>query len=177
MKTTLYSLIKQNLTHFLSKNIWKSGKVIVYLIISLCCLNNYSQIQKSYPNLHDIPSSCEENEARLDQLLELLLNEKDSKQVLIIISNLGDDENSSDISKHRLHNAKEYILSRNQSVLKSRIIVAEGEKKSGFGQVEFYFGGKIVDKLLVGKNKILCVDCCENNKIKPYKNLQKRKEN
>jgi hypothetical protein len=94
---------------------------------------------------------------------------------LIIITRLGNGENSFDLSKHRLHNAREYLLTSPVSISKDRIITTVGEKTDGLGRVEFYFGGKRIESLLTWKNRPLCVDCCENRRIKPYKRIRNQK--
>lgn len=122
------------------------------------------------------PTECEENEARLDQVAYLLSKQNDSASVLIIIARLGIGEDSLDLSYHRLHNAREYLITSPLSIPKNRIITAVGEKTDGFGRVDFYFDGKRIESLLSRKNRPLCVDCCENNRIKPYKVIDTQKK-
>ena len=120
-------------------------------------------------------SGCEENEARLDGIVAkwspqpgITSGEPGITKTLIIIAHPGSGEYSRNIMRHRLHNAREYLLYRKPAERKN-IIVAEGEKRVGLGSVAFYLDGEVIDELFVKKNKSLCVDCCENNLIPPYK--------
>ena len=119
------------------------------------------------------PKGCEINQARLDNL-GLSFSKLNDDTLLIIIGHLGSGETSAEINRHRLYNAREYILARTPSLRRDRTLTAEGEKLTGLGKVEFYVGGKVVDSLLVGKNRILCVDCCQNPLFKPYKGNQRK---
>jgi len=136
--------------------------IFTTLLIILC-----SSILTAQNLNTETPTGCEDNEARLDQIAYLLAEQNDSTNILIIITRLGNGENSLDLSNHRLHNAREYLLTSPLSISKDRIITAIGEKTIGFGRVEFYFGGKRIETLVTSKNRPLCVDCCENNRIKP----------
>lgn len=113
-------------------------------------------------------TGCEENEARLDKISLSFSEKSGPENVLIIIARQGDGESSKQINLHRLHNAKEYILYRVPAIQRNRVVVAEGEKVAGLGKVEFYLNGKLIDFLLVAKNRPLCVDCCENNRIPAF---------
>jgi hypothetical protein len=168
MKTTKNILLKKNWKHlidFLAK--------VVFLILLIHLGYFYSNAQSQDSVQLESATSCEENEARLDQLLVLFGKERDPENVLIIIAHLGSGENSLEINQLRLHNAKEYLLGKSFSSNGSRIIITQGEKIIGLGRIEFYFGGKKVESLLIKKNRNLCVDCCENNKIKPYRSAKK----
>jgi hypothetical protein len=119
----------------------------------------------------NLPTGCEENEARLDSILIQMEERKDPRDVFIIIARLGDGEQSLETSRRRLHNAKEYLLIRRDvpAIKRNQIVTALGDRTSGLGRIELYIGGKLVDRLLVGKNRGLCVDCCENHHITPYR--------
>lgn len=147
--------------------------ILTVLVTFVCVINVFAQ------SLNDVtPTGCEENEARLDKVLSLIENQKHSDSFLIVIAYLGKGEQSSELSFHRLHNAKEYLLARTVTkplISGNKIITAIGQKTNGFGQVEFYYGGKIIERLLVQKNRSLCVDCCENNLIKPFRKMNNSK--
>lgn len=113
-------------------------------------------------------TSCEENEARLDQILFRWLKDSESENTLIVVGRLGSGETSARTNRYRLHNAREYLLRRHADK-RSSILVAEGERRTGLGQVEFYLNGKLIDTLLVRKTRPLCVDCCENHQLPPFK--------
>lgn len=143
-------------------------------LVILCAFNLKAQSKTSAAMPDEHPANCEINEARLDGVSISASNRITPDDVLIIIARLGDGEKSEELSRRRLYNAREYILLK-QPALKNKIITAVGDKAIGYGRVEFYFGGKLIDLLFVPKNKNLCVDCCEDYAIKPYKSQQKVK--
>jgi hypothetical protein len=135
------------------------------VVLTLLVLCNSALIAQEYA------TGCEENEARLDTVWSEMEKHRDDSGVLLIVARLGAGERSLETSRRRLHNAREYLMLRGvRKISKDRIIIALGERTSGLGRVEFYLGGKLVDKLLVRKNKNLCVDCCQNHQFKPYRN-------
>ena len=125
------------------------------------------------------PYNCEMNIAYLEQVAMMTLEQTKNGGVLIAVARLGVGERSRESNHRRLYNVREYIKNR-VGIQAERIIVAEGERAKGLGRVEFYLGGKMVGVLLLGKNKDLCLLCCEE--IGPYyphkDNLEsKRKRN
>ena len=136
------------------------------LIITLLVLSHSVLIAQEYV------TGCEENESQLNVLLTEMEKQRDEYGVLLIVARLGVGERSLETSRRRLHNAREYLLLLRDvpKVSRDRIIIALGERASGLGRIEFYLGGKLVDKLLIRKNKNLCVDCCQNHQFKPYRN-------
>ncbi|HEX8246877.1 MAG TPA: hypothetical protein VF599_01740 [Pyrinomonadaceae bacterium] len=152
----------------------KTKQLIYTTFLIILCISNLAA-QDWYNNN---PTGCEENEARLDYILMQIKKQKDPANVLIIIARSGEGEKSLETSRRRLHNAKEYLLIRRESPIipRNKIITAIGDRTgSGLGRVELYFGGKLVDQLLVKKNGNLCVDCCQNHQIKPYRKTSNRK--
>ena len=143
-------------------------------LVILCVFNLKAQNKTSNATTDGSPTNCEINQARLDEVSISASDQNRPDDVLIIIARLGDGEKSDELSRHRLYNAREYILLK-QPALKDKIITAVADKTNGYGRVEFYYDGKLIDRLLVPKNKSLCVDCCEDYAIKPYKSQRKVK--
>ncbi len=143
----------------------KNSILIAMMIASALCIAVGAQDGAS--RNAEVPSTCAENEARLDRIYLQWSERTEPKSALIIVARLGTGERSSHISQLRLHNAKEYLLQLPVTEHPT-IIVAEGERRTGAGHVEFYVDGKLVDTLIVGKNRPLCVDCCESKHIPKY---------
>jgi hypothetical protein len=152
----------------------KTKQLIFTTILIILCLSNLAAQDWEKNN----PTGCEENEARLDLILMQIEKQKDPANVLIIIARPGEGEKSLETSRCRLHNAKEYLLIRPESPIipGNKIITALGDRTRGLGRVELYFGGKLMTQLIVGKNGSLCVDCCQNHQIKPYRKTSVRKK-
>lgn len=144
-------------------------KILILMLLTLLC----SYAQPIYGQVKDsrseIVTSCEENEAKLDQIGKLVADDSDITSLLVVIAHVGNGELSADLISHRLYNVTEYLLTRSPSIMRQRIVIARGERTEGLGRIDFFFKGKIVDQFFAKKNKTLCVDCCENNPIAPYK--------
>jgi hypothetical protein len=90
-----------------------------------------------------------------------LATEVDNRDgVVIAIARLGDGESRQELSRRRLHNVLT-VLTDNLGLRRERIVLASGERVRGYGRVEIYVGGKLVDALLVDRGRDLCVDCCD----------------
>jgi hypothetical protein len=79
--------------------------------------------------------------------------------VIIAIARLGKGETSRELNRRRLYSVQAY-LSKRAGVPEKSIVVGEGEPTAGYGRVELYAGGKLINLLLVQRNETLCVECC-----------------
>ena len=101
----------------------------------------------------------------MDVLSKMTAEQARSGGVLVAVARLGDGEKSRGANRRRLYNVREYIKDR-VGIGAEMVVVAEGERVKGPGRVEFYLGGEIVGGLLLGRNKDLCLLCCEE--VGPY---------
>jgi hypothetical protein len=108
----------------------------------------------------DGPTNSEINILRLEDVGRFAKKESADGSVVILIGRLGREEQSRELSRRRLHNVREFLT---DYIPGHTIVTAEGEKAKGYGRVEIYIGGKIVDSMLAERNKDLLVDCCEGN--------------
>lgn len=108
------------------------------------------------------PTNCEINIIRMEAITKRAVEETGHGEVIIAIARLGDGEQSREINRRRLHNVQTYLTSY-QSFPTQKVITAEGKRAKGYGRVEIYLTGKLVDVFLVGSGKDLCVDCCEGD--------------
>ncbi|MCI0525212.1 MAG: hypothetical protein L0Y75_08130 [Acidobacteria bacterium] len=101
-------------------------------------------------------NNCELNIHRLHNINEIA--GKDN--LIIIIARLGSGERNKALNSRRLHNARAFLkefLRRDEQA----ILVAEGEKVTGRGRLDFYIGGKLTDSLGMSANEDLYVGTCE----------------
>lgn len=81
----------------------------------------------------------------------------------MVIARLGDGETRPNLSWRRLHNVRvywiEYLYEEHRRKPET-IVLAEGERVKGFGHLEFYVGGKLVEVLKVARNADLSVGSC-----------------
>jgi hypothetical protein len=120
------------------------------------------------------PNNCEQHSASLDLVREEALRGSAKDGVVIAIARLGTGESSRELSRRRLENVRAYL--RGQGISGNRLVAAEGEKVNGYGRVEMYVAGKLMETLYASRNKDLCVDCCDiNERYYPYRKDKGRK--
>jgi hypothetical protein len=84
-------------------------------------------------------------------------------ETIMVIARLGDGETRPNLSWRRLHNVRVYwteYLYKEYGRKPETIILAEGEKVKGLGQLEFYVGGKLVEVMKVARNADLSIGSC-----------------
>jgi hypothetical protein len=104
------------------------------------------------------PATCESNAALLDNVKAKFSIEK-NESVIILIGRIGRNEESLELNRRRLFNVKHYLDSR-LGLEASRIITAQGERTKGYGRVEIYVNGALLETLVAATRKDLCVTCC-----------------
>lgn len=110
------------------------------------------------------PYPCEPNLATLN-VAHQIAGEKD---LIIFIARLGDGEGRGEINRRRLHNVRAYLTS--QLYWKrdpETVIVAEGERVRGYGRVEIYIRGILIDVIAAERNRDIPVGSCEPDDIRP----------
>ena len=112
-----------------------------------------------------IAFSCEENEARLDRIAELFEKSIEPENVLIIIGHRTAGERYQ-LAYERLARARSYLSWRKPAIFEEKIVLAVGERVPDSPSLEFYFGGRLVEKLVIKKGRRLCANCCETNQSK-----------
>ncbi|HMG72322.1 MAG TPA: hypothetical protein VK582_02385 [Pyrinomonadaceae bacterium] len=122
----------------------------------------------------DKPRDCEINIIRIESLKKLASAESNRDNAVIAVARLGDGEFAQDLNHRRLANVMT-VLTGNLGMKKERVVIASGERVRGYGRVEVYVGGQLVDALLVHRGKDLCVDCCDiDPRYYPYRKDKKR---
>jgi hypothetical protein len=121
------------------------------------------------------PTNCEINILRMEALSKLAAEEASQGKVLIAIARLGRQDTLRELNSRRLQNFLTY-MSDYQHLPADKLITAVGERVSGYGRVDVYIGGKLVDSILIARNKDLCVECCESDKrYFPFRENSKRR--
>lgn len=120
----------------------------------------------------DKPRDCEINIIRIESLKKLA--DAENNRTVIAVARLGDGEYAQELNRRRLANVMT-VLTGNLGMKKERVVIASGERVRGYGRVEVYVGGQLLDALLVHRGKDLCVDCCDiDPRYYPYRNDKKR---
>ena len=157
--------------------------VAILLIYTLCNFPDLgcpviAQGQSESPVSYEFsikPTNCEINIIRMEAVTKHAVQEIANGGVIIAIARLGDGERLREINQRRLHNVWVYLTAY-QSFAPKKVITAEGDRASGYGRVELYVGGKLVDALLIDRGKDLCVECCDGDeRYYPYLKDKKQK--
>ncbi len=105
------------------------------------------------------PTNCEQNHIRFDSYTKYFKNKENSGEVLIAIARLGTGEFSRELNRSRLYIVRATLI-EDLGLEEPEVVTAEGERVNGYGRVDIYVGGKLIDALLVNRGKALCGDCC-----------------
>jgi hypothetical protein len=127
------------------------------------------------------PVTSEFNILRLEDVARITATEAAEGRKTILIARLGNGESSRELNRRRLSNVQ-IFLSRYKTIGAENIVVAEAEKVRGYGRVEIYVGGKLLETLTILKNEDLVVDCCEGDtdfypgkdRLRPSKRKQRQ---
>jgi hypothetical protein len=104
------------------------------------------------------PEPCWSDELKLAQLTQHTPKDK----TFIIIARAGDKDSKRELNRRRLYNIRAYmtqLMGERYGRDPEKIILAEGEPIKGFGQVEFYLDGRLVEVIKTRPNGDLIVDC------------------
>lgn len=109
--------------------------------------------------IYDQPQNCETGLVVQDLVINKVLDAKDG-EVLIVLVHAGTGEQSRQLMLRRIANIRKYFKNRGSRIPSERVIVAEGEKVSGLGQIDYYFSGKLYARLVFNKGRFVCHSCC-----------------
>jgi hypothetical protein len=105
------------------------------------------------------PNRCEYRIAVLDGITQ----KTSADHPIIVIARLGDGETRANLNWRRLENVRaywtEYLLPERRRNPET-IILAEGERVNGYGQLQFYVGGNLVEVMKVARNADLFIGEC-----------------
>lgn len=119
-------------------------------------------------------NGCEIDEANFSVVWNDAKEIPNGNSFLIAIARLGDGDKTRSLNQKRLNATKEYIVGR-IGFPANKLIVAEGEKVSGNGRVEFYIGGVLTHVILPKPNFSLCTECCNPPDFTPRRNIKKKR--
>lgn len=105
------------------------------------------------------PTNCETNHVRLDSYAKYFTRVANDGGVIIAIARLGTGERSRELNRSRLYIVRATLV-EDLKLREKDVVMAEGPPVNGYGRVEIYVQGKLVDALLVKRGMALCTDCC-----------------
>ena len=122
------------------------------------------------------PTNCETNAVKFDSYVKQFRTlANGNNTVLIAIAHLGSGERSVTLNRSRLYIVRATLI-EDLGLREEDVVTAEGSHVKGYGSVDIYLAGKLVDTLLVNPGKALCADCCHPEGRKYlYPNQPKRK--
>jgi hypothetical protein len=105
------------------------------------------------------PTNCETNHVRLDSYAKAFRADGSPDGVIIAIARLGTGERSPILNKSRLYVVRATLVG-DLKLKEQDVVTAVGNPIEGYGRIEVYLNGKLIDALLVNRGKALCADCC-----------------
>ena len=99
-----------------------------------------------------------------DFVLDGIIQKTPADELIIVIARPGDGDTRPNLSRRRLYNVRAYwtqfLKAEGAKRKPETVVLAEGEKVKGYGQLEFYVGGKLVEVLKLARNSDLWVGMC-----------------
>jgi hypothetical protein len=117
-------------------------------------------------------AGCEVDEANFNVVRVDALERMGDNGLLIAVARLGRGDKSRYLNHSRLSATKEWLS--NATFPTERLVLAEGERLSGGGRVEFYIGGRLTHVILPKPNIGLCTECC-NPRPEDFTSNRRRK--
>lgn len=137
-------------------------KLLLVLVLCVASVGGTATQKQSTtdPTAFQPPDNCEGNAARLDVVRNKSIAAGENK-VTITVARLGNDEQSRDLNRRRLYTVRTYLTA--MGLPSQRLITAEGDRVQGYGRIEVYIGGELVEVLSVERCKDLPVGICDND--------------
>jgi hypothetical protein len=106
------------------------------------------------------PTNCETNAVKFDSYVKQFRTlPNGNNPVLIAIAHLGSGERSVTLNGSRLYIVRATLI-EDLGLREQDVVTAEGPQVKGYGRVDLYLEGRLVDSLLVNRGRALCADCC-----------------
>lgn len=134
-------------------------KLLLILTLSLASAGG-TAAQNQSASHPSRPDNCEGNSARLD-VVRNKSGTSDVNKITIAIARLGSGEQSRELNRRRLYTVRMYLTA--MGLPSQKLITAEGERVQGYGRIEVYIGGELVEVLSVERCKDLPVGICDND--------------
>ena len=147
-------------------------QTILFTLLLLCIsLSVDAQTEESFPTRKQSeftnarPQYCWHNELQLNSIKQHIPTDK----TIIVIARLGDKDSKPNLNKRRLHNVRRFLTlgesykysnGKSYKHTEESIISAVGEPTKGYGQVEFYLDGRLIEVIKLGGNRDLFIGDC-----------------
>jgi hypothetical protein len=136
---------------------------LVIVAIAICCLmlsNVTAQsTQSSKPIIVGGDSGIDGYNCDITKSdFDLIAHTAGEDKSIIAIARLGKGEASRQVVRNRLRNLRDFLY-LTRGVPEERVILAEGERAQGLGQVEVYIAGKLFIIFRMKRNKDFFTGC------------------
>jgi hypothetical protein len=123
------------------------------------------------PRIEAKPTNCETHIA----ILDVAHKDAGPAGIIIMIGRLGDGERR-EVNQHRLHSARAYLTQYHDVRSPDTIVIAEGERVTGYGRIELYISGKLHTAFAIRRNADLSVGSCEPPELDDARQRELRKK-
>ena len=128
----------------------------------LLCVQTVAQ-ERGQPDIpaafSQAPTNCETNAIKFDTYAKRFRALANRDTAIIAIAHLGSGELSPALNRTRLYIVRATLI-EDLGLREEDVITAEGPSVKGYGRVDLYLEGKLVDSVLLKQGKALCADCC-----------------
>lgn len=137
---------------------------VLYAIVVVFYLSIFAAAQKQPTGtavweINDRILNCEMELLTQDAVLSKAL-ELQGGGILIVVIRPGTRETSAELTRRRLFNVKKYFSDRGKELPTSKVLFTIGEPVIGYGRVQYYLDGKLLQQLVFPTNGYICHSCC-----------------
>ena len=155
----------------------KRTYILSSLLIVLCALATgfvaVAQDRPANPVVELRSSNCETDEANFNVVRVDALKALNKGSVIIAIARLGSGDKRRGLNQQRLNAAKEWLAKAGFPI--EKLTLAQGERVTGSGRLEFYVEGRLTHLILPRPNLGLCTECC-NPRPEDFTQTKKRRQ-
>jgi hypothetical protein len=118
-----------------------------------------SPSEVAYKATHSAPVECEYRTGVIERIRAI----KPADESITVVARVGEGDTRPNLNQRRLHNVRAYLMEWWPEGFRRKpgtVILAEGGKVEGYGCLEFYVGGKLVETMQVVPNGDVTFDSC-----------------
>lgn len=154
----------------MQKKIRKAATLL--FLLALCAVVGVAQ--QTSPEIGIVKGDANAGELNSLYLDKLTVDQQSTNERIFVIARLGKGETGRSLSLNRLKAARSYLV-ETKGINQEQVILAEGERIAGEGQVEFYLGGKLMLVSLAARGRNISFNCCES-RTPPKKNKDRKRK-
>ncbi len=154
----------------MQKKIRKAATLL--FLLALCAVVGVAQ--QSSPEIGIVKGDANAGELNSLYLDKLANDQQSTNERLFVIARLGRGETARSLNLIRLKAARSYLV-ETRGIDKEQVILAEGERVTNEGRIEFYLGSRLMLVSLAERGRNVSLVCCEGYTA-PRKNKNRKRK-